>query len=255
MPHSVHRGLDGRTCPANRSTGGIAGRNRTALDQITANVTQSVARAQEARQSARKADQDAKQTSVIVGQAVEAMGRIEETSGRISNIISLIDGMAFQTNLLALNAGVEAAGPGIQAGVLPSWHRKCANWPAGRPPRPARSRTCLSTPTGKSRRRAKLVRETGAALTGIAEGIGSISQDVEAIADGSREQALGLKEVNDAVNLMDQSTQQNAAMVQENNTAGAMLKNQGRNAARSPVAIPFQTGADDHALMRDDYAA
>ena len=46
---------------------------------------------------------------------------------------------------------------------------------------------------------------------------------MDAIATSAREQSVGLSEVNTAVNQMDQVTQQNAAMVEEANAAGATL--------------------------------
>jgi methyl-accepting chemotaxis protein len=45
----------------------------------------------------------------------------------------------------------------------------------------------------------------------------------EAITSSAKEQAIGLSEVNSAVNQMDQVTQQNAAMVEETNAASATL--------------------------------
>jgi hypothetical protein len=72
----------------------------------------------------------------------------------------------------------------------------------------------------------KLVSETGTALQTIVSHIVTINQHMEAIATSAREQSVGLSEVNTAVNQMDQVTQQNAAMVEEANAAGATLANE-----------------------------
>jgi methyl-accepting chemotaxis protein len=50
-----------------------------------------------------------------------------------------------------------------------------------------------------------------------------INQHMDAIATAAKEQSLGLSEINSAVNHMDQATQQNAAMVEQMNAAGAGL--------------------------------
>jgi methyl-accepting chemotaxis protein len=69
----------------------------------------------------------------------------------------------------------------------------------------------------------QLVSQTGEALKTIEAYIVTINQHMDAIATSSREQSVGLNEVNTAVNQMDQVTQQNAAMVEEANAAGATL--------------------------------
>lgn len=48
--------------------------------------------------------------------------------------------------------------------------------------------------------------------------------NVGAIVEASKEQATGLKEINTAVNAMDQGTQQNAAMVEETTAAAHTLR-------------------------------
>ena len=48
-----------------------------------------------------------------------------------------------------------------------------------------------------------------------------MNQHMDSIATSAKEQSVGLAEVNTAVNQMDQVTQQNAAMVEEANAAGA----------------------------------
>ncbi|MGO8189769.1 methyl-accepting chemotaxis protein, partial [Rhizobium leguminosarum] len=83
-----------------------------ALDQITANVSNSSKRTEEARTEATDANRNAAKSSEVVSHAEEAMRRIEASSQKISSIIGVIDEIAFQTNLLAMNAGVEAARAG-----------------------------------------------------------------------------------------------------------------------------------------------
>ena len=64
-----------------------------------------------------------------------------------------------------------------------------------------------------------LVGETGASLEKIVEQVKEINTNVIAIVEAAREQATGLKEINQAVNTMDQGTQQNAAMVEQSTAA------------------------------------
>ncbi len=194
-----------------------------ALDQITVNVTNSSKRAEEARNVAIQANESARQSGAVVANAVQAMGRIEESSGQISNIIGVIDDIAFQTNLLALNAGVEAARAG-EAGkgfaVVAQEVRELAQ-------RSAKAAKEIKDLIGKSSIEVgtgvKLVKDTGDALRTIEAHIVTINQHMDSIATSSREQSVGLAEVNTAVNQMDQVTQQNAAMVEEANAAGATL--------------------------------
>ncbi|TCR03086.1 methyl-accepting chemotaxis protein [Neorhizobium sp. JUb45] len=194
-----------------------------ALDQITVNVSNSSKRAEEARTVAIQANESARQSGAVVANAVQAMGRIEESSGQISNIIGVIDDIAFQTNLLALNAGVEAARAGeagkgfaVVAQEVRELAQRSAN--AAKEIKDLIGKSSIEVGTG-----VKLVRETGEALRTIESHIVTINQHMDSIATSSREQSVGLSEVNTAVNQMDQVTQQNAAMVEEANAAGATL--------------------------------
>jgi methyl-accepting chemotaxis protein len=194
-----------------------------ALDQITANVTSSSKRAEEARSVAIKANESARSSEAVVANAVEAMSRIEESSGQISSIIGVIDDIAFQTNLLALNAGVEAARAG-EAGkgfaVVAQEVRELAQRSATAAKEIKELIRKSSTEVDSG---VKLVSATGEALKTIETYVVTINQHMDAIATSAREQSVGLSEVNNAVNQMDHVTQQNAAMVEEANAAGATL--------------------------------
>lgn len=194
-----------------------------ALDELTANIRISAERAVEARAVAHSADKDANRTANLVVDTVSAMEKIEQSSGKIGNIIGVIDEIAFQTNLLALNAGVEAARAG-EAGrgfaVVAQEVRELAQRSARAA---AEIKALIQTSGTEVKEGARFVRETGAALSRIGGSVKTINGHIEAIAAATHEQSLGLAEINTAVNHLDQGTQQNAAMVEENNAASAML--------------------------------
>ena len=190
-----------------------------ALEQITATVKKSAAGVTHARQVVAAADDDARRSAQVVRQAVEAMGIIEKSAQQISQIIGVIDEIAFQTNLLALNAGVEAARAG-DAGrgfaVVASEVRALAQ----RSAEAAKEiKGLITASTRQVEHGVALVDETGAALERIIGQVSDINTVVGEIAAGATEQSTGLGEVNTAINLLDQVTQQNAAMVEESTAA------------------------------------
>ncbi|MCV3768674.1 methyl-accepting chemotaxis protein [Rhizobium sp. TRM95796] len=194
-----------------------------ALEEITTTVTDSSRRASEAGQLVSKTKDSAERSGKVVGQAVDAMGKIETSAGEISNIISVIDEIAFQTNLLALNAGVEAARAG-EAGkgfaVVAQEVRELAQ----RSAKAAKEiKGLITTSNGHVKSGVELVGQTGMALEEIVGQVLLVNTNVAAIVEASREQATGLKEINTAVNTMDQGTQKNAAMVEETSAASHSL--------------------------------
>ena len=194
-----------------------------ALDEITSNVTSSTKRTEETRAVSNRANTAAVQSTLVVAKAEDAMQRIEKSSQQISNIIGVIDEIAFQTNLLALNAGVEAARAG-EAGkgfaVVAQEVRELAQ----RSAQAAKEiKALITTSAGEVDSGVQLVRATGTSLKEISQDIAEINRHVDAIALSAREQATGLSEINTAINHMDHSTQQNAAMVEESSAASATL--------------------------------
>ncbi|MGO6930061.1 methyl-accepting chemotaxis protein, partial [Rhizobium ruizarguesonis] len=194
-----------------------------ALEEITANVSNSSKRTEETRTVATEANRSAGISAEVVSHAEEAMGRIETSSQQISNIISVIDEIAFQTNLLALNAGVEAARAG-EAGkgfaVVAQEVRELAQRSASAA---KEIKGLIQNSSKEVEGGVKLVRDTGQALKTIGGFITQINHHMDSIATSAKEQSIGLSEVNVAVNRMDQTTQQNATMVQQSTAASDSL--------------------------------
>lgn len=194
-----------------------------AVEEITVNVANSSRRTGEARELAARANTAASQSSEVVGHAEDAMRRIEGSSKQISNIIGVIDEIAFQTNLLALNAGVEAARAG-EAGrgfaVVAQEVRELAQRSANAA---KEIKTLIHTSSTEVSGGVELVRKAGEALRTIGGFIEEMNTHVDSIATSAKEQSTGLSEVNQAVNSMDQTTQQNAAMVEQSSAASAAL--------------------------------
>ena len=154
------------------------------------------------------------------------MARIEDSSRKISDIIGVIDEIARQTNLLALNAAVEAARAG-DAGrgfaVVASEVRSLAQ----RSSQAAKDiKVLITNSSSQVQEGVGLVNQAGSSLSEILSSIKQVADIVSEIAAASQEQSTGIDQINKALNQMDEVTQQNSALVEENAASAKTLEDQ-----------------------------
>jgi methyl-accepting chemotaxis protein len=220
-----------------------------AMEQITATVGKSAENAKEASNRADNAQSDAERGNAVAKQTLEAMQGIAKSSNEISQIIGVIDEIAFQTNLLALNAGVEAARAG-EAGkgfaVVASEVRSLAQRSAEAA---KKIKTLIHASEDQVDTGVKLVEESSNALNRIVDDIHKITGLMSDIASAQKEQSTALGEINSAVSHMDQTTQQNAAMVEQSTAASRSLADDAKEL--SGMVSQFKTGGDEQPAAAD----
>ncbi|MFC4443221.1 methyl-accepting chemotaxis protein [Caulobacter henricii] len=215
-----------------------------ALDEIAATVGRATEGAREAASVVAQAKKEAEQSSAVVARTVAAMGQIQQSSAKISQIIGVIDEIAFQTNLLALNAGVEAARAGESGrgfAVVAQEVRALAQRSADAA---KEIKTLISESGSQVASGVDLVGQTGETLGRIVSEVIRVHGLVDGIARSSEEQAVGLRQVNTAVNHMDQVTQQNAAMVEQTTAATHSLRTEALDLERQVSGFKFQGQGD-----------
>ena len=212
----------------------------SSMQEMTTTVQQTAESSRQASQLALAATDVAGRGGEVVQRVVTTMGEISEASRHIADIIGTIDGIAFQTNILALNAAVEAARAGEQGrgfAVVAGEVRALAQ------------RSAEAARQIKSLIQASVEKvETGSQLVGEAgETMGDVVTQVRRMADLMAEihaaagaQSGGITQVNQAVASVDQSTQQNAALVEQSAAAADSLQQQA--AGLIDVVVQFKTG-------------
>jgi methyl-accepting chemotaxis protein len=196
------------------------------MEEISATVRKNAENANHANDLTAATREVADRGGAVVAQAVEAMSRIEDSSRKIADIIGVIDEIARQTNLLALNAAVEAARAG-DAGrgfaVVASEVRSLAQ----RSSQAAKDiKDLITNSSVQVKSGVELVNRTGTSLEEILTSIKNVAALVGDIAVASKEQATGLDQVSKALTQMDEVTQQNSALVEENAATAKTLQQQ-----------------------------
>ena len=212
------------------------------MAEMGGTVHQNADAARQANQLAASASSVAVQGGEVVGRVVETMKDINESSRKIADIISVIDGIAFQTNILALNAAVEAARAGEQGrgfAVVASEVRALA----GRSAEAAKEiKTLINASVEKVEHGTTLVDQAGNTMTEVVRSIKRVTDIMGEISAASNEQSLGVSQIVEAIGSMDQTTQQNAALVEEMAAAASSLKSQAQELVQTVAIFKLAEG-------------
>ena len=216
------------------------------MEEMTATVQQNSDTAQQASQLASAARAAAEHGGTVVSQVVSTMNDITTSSRRIGDIISVIDGNAFQTNIQALNAAVEAARAGEQGrgfAVVAGEVRTLAQ----RSAQAAKEiKSLIEASVHKVETGSALVNTAGSAMTEIVGEVKRVADLIGEISAATREQSTGIGHIGSAVAQLDQSTQQNAALVEQMAAAANTLNQQAHGLVESVAVFRVDSVAGAH---------
>ena len=217
-----------------------------AMDQFTSTIQQSAASAQQASSLAASATGVARRGGEVVTQVVATMDEITQSSKKIADIIGVIDGIAFQTNILALNAAVEAARAGEQGrgfAVVASEVRALA----GRSAEAAKEiKALIGSSVERVGKGTELVNAAGQTMEQAVAAIQRVTTLMTDISAASAEQSSGMRQIGEAVQHLDQTTQQNAALVEELSAAARSLQDQAHGQVETISAFRLQGASVPH---------
>jgi methyl-accepting chemotaxis protein len=216
----------------------------SAMEELTTTVRQNADNARQAAELAMSTSSVAKNGGDAVSQVVETMNMIQESSNKIVDITSVIDGIAFQTNLLALNAAVEAARAGEQGrgfAVVASEVRNLAQRSATAA---KEIKSLIDDSVGRIKEGVKQVSMAGGTISEVVTSVKQVNEVVDGISVASQEQSAGIENIREAVTQIDQTTQQNTAMVQESADAANSLRLQAERLAEIVATFKLERPAE-----------
>lgn len=203
------------------------------MEQLSGTVSQTADTAQRMEEESEQSTRVASRSGAAIQEVGDAMEGIRSSSTRMREIIGVIESIAFQTNLLALNAAVEAARAGEQGrgfAVVASEVRALAQRSAAS----AKEIGALinSTVDGINDGNVRM-EQAGETIQGMVTAVDRVGSLVHQITIATREQSIGIGQVNEAVAQLDSVTQQNAALVEESAAAAASLGDRAQMLRRS----------------------
>ncbi len=189
-----------------------------ALEEITSNIKSNTQTTVQMAQFGEKL-----RTSAITGQELasntaKAMEDINEQTTAINEAITVIDQIAFQTNILSLNAAVEAATAGEAGKGFAVVAQEVRNLASRSAEAAKEIKTLVENAQTKTSDGKKIASTMIEGYTELNENIGKTIDLIDNVTNASKEQSIGMSQINDAVTNLDKITQQNATNASEADT-------------------------------------
>jgi methyl-accepting chemotaxis protein len=213
-------------------------RTSSTMQQMTASVRMNAAHA---NTLATQANAMAGRGGEVVRQVVGTMDNIQASSTRIGDIIGVIDGIAFQTNILALNAAVEAARAGEQgrgfavvAGEVRSLAKRSAD-------AAQEIKRLIAESVERVAHGSAAVHEAGRTIDGMVAQVQQVAELIGNITVASQQQTAGIQDVSTALTELDDTTRQNASLVEEGAAAARSLREQAEHLLQQVSVFRLET--------------
>jgi methyl-accepting chemotaxis protein len=196
------------------------------METLTHTVRTNADGARAAGTAAVAASMVASEGGQVMRDVIEKMNTIDAAAARIADIVGVIDGIAFQTNILALNAAVEAARAGEQGrgfAVVAGEVRTLAQRSATAA---KEIKGLIGESTSAIASGSELVARAGKTMGDIVDNVSRLAASMQEMGSASENQAVHVREINQAVSHVDGLTQQNAALVEQASAAAHSLHEQ-----------------------------
>jgi len=197
-----------------------------AMEQLTQTLQHNLQSARQVSELSQNAKAVAQDGGSAMRGVVDQMAQISASSQKIADIVGLIDSIAFQTNILALNAAVEAARAGEQGrgfAVVATEVRALAQ----RSATAAREiKATIEASAATIAAGSQTVGQAGRTIDEVVAQVDKVSALIAEITAVSTEQTTGIAQVHQAVSTLDDTTQQNAALVEQSAASAESLRQQ-----------------------------
>ncbi|MGJ0372476.1 methyl-accepting chemotaxis protein [Aliarcobacter cryaerophilus] len=185
------------------------------LEEITSNIrnnTESIAKMSQLSNCVTKAVNEGQ---AMANQTTTAMDEINTQVNLVNEAIGVIDNIAFQTNILSLNAAVEAATAGEAGKGFAVVAQEVRNLATRSAEAAKEIKAIVERATIKANEGKEIATNMIEGYKNLNSNISSTMNLISDIENASKEQLLGIEQINDAVNQLDQQTQQNAMVASQ----------------------------------------
>ena len=189
-----------------------------ALEQITSNISNNTNNVVKMSGFANQLTSSASEGQNLATQTTKAMDEIDIEVNAINDAIGVIDQIAFQTNILSLNAAVEAATAGEAGKGFAVVAQEVRNLASRSAEAANEIKTLVQNATNKANNGKVISDKMIDGYNGLNENISKTIELISDVESASKEQLSGIEQINDAVNQLDQQTQQNAMIASQTNS-------------------------------------
>ncbi|MEA3498660.1 MAG: methyl-accepting chemotaxis protein [Campylobacterota bacterium] len=182
-----------------------------AVEEISSNIQSSSQNVSKMSDISNDVTASANKGQELATQTAESMDDIDKQVNAINDAIGIIDQIAFQTNILSLNAAVEAATAGEAGKGFAVVAQEVRNLAARSAEAANEIKELVGNATKKANDGKIIADQMIHGYTELNEKINQNKEMIDMVSVASLEQTKGITQINDAINVLDANTQENAA--------------------------------------------